>query len=113
MSSFELFVVYVFALWRVVSMVANEDGPFDLFRNLRGLVEALDNRFATLHDFGLYKGYTCEWCVSLWLGFPFACLIWGDNLLVFPITLAGSTGVIAIKYIVQVLQQVQHKLEKE
>jgi hypothetical protein len=54
MTTFD-FVVLSLATFRVASLFADEDGPFDVFvniRNIRGLTELL----------------SCLWCNSVWFG---------------------------------------------
>lgn len=109
---YEVFVLYALGLWRVVSLLANEDGPFGVFYRLRQRVQGLEKKSVFLSRFKLYEGYTCEWCLSLWIGVPAGLLIWGIRWETLLASLAGSTCVIVIKYVVQTLQQVLIFVEK-
>lgn len=60
-----LFVIAVFAAWRLAHLVAHEDGPFDAVVALR--------RFAGSGVFG--RLMDCPYCLSLWTAAPFAWYI--------------------------------------
>jgi hypothetical protein len=57
------------ATWRIASLFANEDGPFDMFSHIRNFIgvktDANGNRYGT-HV--LSKGIICVWCNSIWFG---------------------------------------------
>ena len=64
-------IVLGLAVWRVASIISNEEGPFDIFGRLRlwaGEYEVNNIRSATTW-YG--KGLTCIFCVSVWFGFLF------------------------------------------
>lgn len=64
------FVVAALGVWRVARMIAREDGPFDLFAEVRGRIGQ-----ATWVGRGLH----CVLCVSWWLAWPAALLLpWAD-----------------------------------
>ena len=56
------FLVAVLATWRLMRLVAREDGPFEFIVKLR--VRAADGFVGQLMD--------CPYCLSLWLAAPFA-----------------------------------------
>jgi hypothetical protein len=103
------YFIFTMALWRLVSLFANETGPFRVFQGIRDIVWKLDNRFAVLHRFRLHEGFTCEWCLSIWIGVSLFILwyIYGEPVLQVLFPFAASTGVIVIKYVVQTLEQLQ------
>ena len=53
-----MFVLGVFAVWRITSLFTNEDGPLDMFEFIR----------EHLNPFGVFD---CFWCTSLWVAIPF------------------------------------------
>ena len=65
MTSFFLFVVGTFAVWRVTHLFNAEDGPANIFLKLRNSVR--DSWLRTLFD--------CFYCLSLWIAVPFAFVI--------------------------------------
>lgn len=54
------FFILALAVWRLSSLLVNEDGPNEIFADLRARI----------------KGYTglmeCIWCLSVWIGFAVA-----------------------------------------
>jgi hypothetical protein len=101
------------AAWRLASLVANEDGPWHMFRRLRQRAEywCTNNRFC--RELGLYELFSCEWCNSIWIGAGFTMLyLWlGETVLYLALPLALSTVVIVMKYVVQFLQAAHQFLE--
>jgi len=56
------------AAWRLASLIANEDGPWMMFRRLRKRAEQLCNKYRFCREFGIHELVTCEWCNSVWIG---------------------------------------------
>jgi hypothetical protein len=94
------------AAWRLASLVANEDGPWYMFKRLRARAEDWCNRYKFCRELGLYELFSCEWCNSIWIGTILTLLyLWiGETILYLALPLALSTVVIIIKYIVEFLQ---------
>jgi Protein of unknown function (DUF1360) len=65
MDHWSRLIVAVLATWRITHLLANEDGPADLFVRLRA---KLGNRL-------LGKMLDCFQCLSLWVAFPLALFI--------------------------------------
>lgn len=101
------------AAWRLASLLANEDGPWQMFRRLRERAEYWCNKYRFCREFGIHELITCEWCNSVWIGAGLTLLyLWiGDAILYLAMPLALSTVVIIIKYVVQVLQTAQQFFE--
>lgn len=59
------FVLAIFAVWRVTHLLAQEDGPWDVFRGLRRM------RIAG-------KVVSCFYCLSVWVAIPFAFFLNGN-----------------------------------
>lgn len=111
--SIQVFFYLALAAWRLASLVANEDGPWQMFKRLRERAELWCKKYKFCSDFGLYELFSCEWCNSLWIGAGLTLLyLWlGNAVLYFALPLAFSTVVIVIKYVVQLLQTAQQFLE--
>jgi len=107
------FLYVSLAAWRLASLIANEDGPWRMFKRFRQQAEVWCNKYKFCSDLGLHELVTCEWCNSVWIGTGLTLLyFWiGDAILYLAMPLALSTVVIIIKYIVQTLQTVQEYLE--
>ena len=108
-----IFFVLALAAWRLASLVANEDGPWMMFKRLRQRAEQWCKRYRFCSDFGLYEFFSCEWCNSVWIGAGLTLLyLWmGEAILYLALPLALSTVVIVIKYVVQTLQSAQQYFE--
>lgn len=111
--SLTVFFYLSLAAWRLASLIANEDGPWYIFRRFRAQAEAWCGRYRFCRELGLYELVTCEWCNSIWIGAGLTLLyLWlGESVLYVAVPLALSTIVIIIKYVVQSLQTAQQFLE--
>lgn len=101
------------AAWRLASLIANEDGPWQMFRRLRERAEELCKKYKFCREFGIYELFSCEWCNSVWIGAGLTVLyLWlGEAILYLALPLALSTMVIIIKHIVQLLQTAQQFID--
>jgi hypothetical protein len=101
------------AAWRLASLVANEDGPWQMFKRFRERAGQWCNNYRFCRELGLYELVTCEWCNSVWIGAILTGLyFWiGESILYVLLPLALSTIVIVIKYVVHVLQMAHQFLE--
>jgi hypothetical protein len=108
-----IFFILSLAAWRLASLVANEDGPWMMFRRLRQRAEQLCKRYRFCSDLGLYELFSCEWCNSIWIGAGLTLLyLWiGGAILYVALPLALSTVAIILKYVVQLLQAAQQHFE--
>lgn len=72
MSPFLALLLAMLAVYRLARLVADEDGPFDVFARLRG---AIDPDQATW----IGRGLVCPLCVGFWLALPAALAlgVWG------------------------------------
>jgi hypothetical protein len=102
----QIFFYLSLAAWRLASLVANEDGPWYVFKRLRQRAEDWCNKYKFCRELGLYELFACEWCNSVWIGTILTLLyLWlGETILYIALPLALSTVVIIIKYIVEFLQ---------
>ena len=108
-----IFFLLSLAAWRLASLVANEDGPWMVFKRLRQRAEQWCKQYRFCSELGLYELFSCEWCNSIWIGTVLTLLyLWlGETILYLALPLALSTVVIIIKYVVQVLQSAQRYFE--
>jgi hypothetical protein len=111
--SLNIFFYLALAAWRLASLVANEEGPWQMFKRLRQRAEIWCNKYRFCRELGLYDLVACEWCNSVWIGAGLTLLyLWiGETILYLALPLALSTVAIVIKYIVQLLQTAQQTLE--
>ncbi len=75
----KLFFLLSLATWRFSSLLADEDGPFEIFEKIRFFLGVRPDP-GTLKKFymnSLARGVVCVWCNSLWFGALFALLL--DN----------------------------------
>lgn len=101
------------AAWRLASLVANEDGPWQMFKRLRQLAEYWCKKYKFCSEFGLHELVACEWCNSIWIGAALTLLyLWiGETILYFALPFALSTVAIILKYLVEFLQTGQQYFE--
>jgi hypothetical protein len=108
-----IFFYLSLAAWRLASLVANEEGPWQIFKRFRQKAEQWCMKYRFCSELGLYDLISCEWCNSIWIGILLTLLylLIGDTILYIALPLALSTVAIVIKYIVQLLQTAQQFLE--
>lgn len=111
--SLSIFFYLSLAAWRLASLVANEDGPWLVFKRIRERAEGWCKRYRFCREFGLYELFACEWCNSVWIGAGLTVVyLWiGETILFIALPLALSTVAIIIKHIVQLLQTAQQFFE--
>jgi hypothetical protein len=114
LMAIHIFFYLALAAWRLASLVANEDGPWQIFKRIRQRAEYWCNRYPFCSDLGLYELFSCEWCNSVWIGAGLTLLyLWiGDSIMYIALPLALSTVAIVIKYVVQTLQSAQQYFER-
>jgi len=107
------FIYLALAAWRIASLIANEDGPWMMFKRFREQAEKWCMKYPFCRELGLYELVSCEWCNSVWIGAILTLLyLWLDGAILYlALPFALSTVVIIIKYIVQILQTAQTYLE--
>jgi hypothetical protein len=111
--SLNIFFYLSLATWRLASLVANEDGPWQMFKRFRLRAEQWCKRYRFCRELGLYDLIACEWCNSIWIGVGLTALyLWiGDTIFYIALPFALSTIVILIKHVIQLLQTAQQSLE--
>jgi hypothetical protein len=111
--SLHIFFYLGLAAWRLASLVANEDGPWMIFKRLRLRAEQWCNKYRFCRELGVYDLFSCEWCNSVWIGAGLTALyLWiGETVLYLALPLALSTVAIIIKYVVEVLKSAQQYFE--
>lgn len=101
MSAVEL-VIAILALWRVVSLLSNEEGPGNIFIRLRAKIGiAHDDAGRKLSTDGSYLAELvyCPWCLSVVLGVPCALLwlAWPAGALWLSLPFALSAGALVLE----------------
>jgi hypothetical protein len=111
--SLPVFFYLSLAAWRLASLIANEDGPWSIFKRFRQGAEQWCKRYRFCDELGLYELVACEWCNSIWIGIGLTALyLWIDQTILYiALPLALSTVAIIIKYVVQLLQTAQQILD--
>lgn len=101
--SIELIILLGLATWRVSSLIVNEDGPFDLFLNIRkmaGIVHGPDGRPMVIPEQFFAELLSCVWCSSIWVGAAWA-LFW----LLFPSVAISAAAVFSLSTIAIILEK--------
>lgn len=83
-----------FAIWRLSSMIAVEDGPFYVFAKLRHLAGMrYDEHSTPLPQNEFARGLVCVWCLSVWVAMLVSLFYWFCGTMVvwmlFPFALSG------------------------
>lgn len=77
------FILSSLAIWRICSLLVNEEGPYEIFHKLRLKV---DNYSDVLR---------CIWCLSIWISIPFAIyLVDGVEILIYILALSSTAIII-------------------
>lgn len=99
MPSFIALLVMVLATWRVSSLLAREDGPYDVLHKLRYHLGVRYNEYSEPHsDKMLGQLVLCIWCNSIWVGLVIAILADPMNYFSYTIVpLALSGGAILVE----------------
>lgn len=122
-------VLLVAATWRLSNLLANEDGPFHVFKTLRAKIaraearsrlnekKGLKGRKVLLSKLHLYEGVNCEYCNSIWFGtlltILYAALNPIDLTTTILLPLALSTGAILIKRTVFLLTSIDARFDQQ
>lgn len=101
------------AAWRLSSLIANEDGPWKIFKRIRDWAERSCEKYWWCREFGLYDFFSCEWCNSVWIcsGITLAWFFAGNLLVVLLLPFTFSTIVIFLKFVIQGLEKLNILLE--
>jgi hypothetical protein len=62
-------ILAALAVWRITSLLVDEEGPFDVFEKLRWAVGLKPGAEAKTF---LQKTFSCAWCMSVYVALPFA-----------------------------------------
>ena len=91
------------ATWRLSSLLAREDGPYQVFDWLRHKAGVrYDERSEPYAGNELARGLTCIWCNSVWIGalFTLAWIVSERISVVIALPLALSAGTIVIEAVI-------------
>lgn len=88
------YLILALATWRVSSLLANEDGPYNVFGRLRNYAGVYyDDHSNAQGKNELARMLICLWCSSTWIGLVLAAGYWllGDSIVWFSLPFALST----------------------
>lgn len=90
-----VFLLAVLATYRVSFMIVSEDGPFNMVARWRRF---LSGKFIETRHEWIYIGFTCVLCVSFWLSWLVAALLWLSGFTAVPFWLMalGIAGAVLL-----------------
>lgn len=77
------FLLGALATYRIARMIADEDGPADLFASLRGAVDSDQRTWVG-------RGLNCPLCVSVWVALVLAMPLGGRQWVLWWLALSGA-----------------------
>ena len=91
----------ILATWRISSLLADEDGPLDIFLKFReklGEYQELDSEgdvIDVMPDRFVPQMFGCVWCISIWVGAVFFLLPpYLAQMIAFPFALSAGAIII-------------------
>ena len=90
MNNFLNYLLAVFAIYRCSIMIAEQEGPFDIFTKFRMF---FINRFKQLW---IHTGVSCAECVSFWLSLPIVFAPHGYTVGRSILLWLGTSGIVAL-----------------
>lgn len=99
-----IYVLAIFATYRVAHMVVNEAGPFGLAEWLRTFIFERTNANSLWQE-----GINCIYCVSWWVAWPVAGMLRPSNILEFILLAQGLAGLVALVHVaIDYLRKMPH-----
>jgi hypothetical protein len=92
-------LILILAVWRISSLLVNEDGPFNVLGRLRHRLGVRFDEYSQPYgENELAKALTCTWCTSIWVGVAFAVLyaLAPTAVLICSLPFALSAGAIVV-----------------
>ena len=95
------FLIVALAVWRISSLLVNEEGPFGIFERFRYLIGVRYDEQSERYGKNVFASlFVCVWCLSFWIGL-FAALYQATTIADWAIRgLALSTVAIIIEEVV-------------
>lgn len=72
MDTIAVLLLVGLAVWRVSSIITDEEGPFNIFKWGRAQIDRIGAEW-------LSAGVRCVWCVSFWVGGGAALALWAGS----------------------------------
>ncbi len=98
MSDIERLVICALAVYRLAEMLVMDDGPFDMFVELRGWLQRSPDKSLRRN---FYNGVSCVYCIGTWLALVFSLTFCFKNdvvdFFVFFLALSGLHSILATK----------------
>lgn len=87
------------ATWRLASLLAHEDGPFDLFPRLRRWAGVQVDAIGQVYPTNTFaKGLLCVWCNSIWVGVGMVVAFYIVPIVAFWLVLPLALSALAVGY---------------
>lgn len=94
MPNWLTFIIAAFAVYRAAYMVAEEEGPFEVFARLRGAIDPDQTTW-------IGRGVNCVFCTSFWLSLVGAVVLVvaaGFDLWLWPLWWFGIAGAVLVMH---------------
>lgn len=92
-------LIYGLAVWRISSLLVNEEGPWYIFWHIRsklGHMHDLDMNYIGHKDGFLSDTFACVWCLSIWVAIAVSIGRYFFSAPTFYICLALALSAVAI-----------------
>ena len=90
-----IYVLTIFATYRIAYMMTRESGPFGLAERLRTFIYERTEVGSIWRE-----GIDCIYCVSWWVAWPVAGILRPSNILEFVLFAQGLAGLAVLVYVV-------------
>ncbi len=90
------FLIAALAVWRLTSLLVNEDGPFGVLEKLRHFIGVRWDERSELYGANIVaRAFICPWCLSIWTG-ALGAIIIAPSLVWYPIYVLALSAVAII-----------------
>ncbi len=93
-----LFLLLSLATWRFSSLLADEDGPFEIFEKIRTFLGVRTDPKTGKQFFmnSIAKGVVCVWCNSIWFGGLLALLLDNTSVIMYLLHVLALSAIAVI-----------------
>lgn len=92
-------LIYGLAVWRISSLLVNEEGPWGVFESFRewlGIERIFDPEYLQVPDRFFPQIFACVWCMSIWVAIAVSICRYYFSAPTFYICLALAFSAMAI-----------------